>query len=168
MARPPAIILIAPSILLWAGCQSLPVSFAPPSQRPALASGHFVLMGDPAADSFIVQGFRARSEGSWRWALCHPVLRFLLPEIGPVKFTMDFTLPDGTFRETGPVSLAISVNGHVLDRPRYEHPGDYQYQHPVPEGWLHPNGENRVAIDPDKCATPEKLGFVLARVGFAE
>ena len=125
-------------------------------------------MSDPAADQFIVQGFRAKSEGSWRWALDHPVLRFTLPETGALQFTMDFTLPEATFRQTGPVSLAISVNGAPLDRPRYDRPGDYHYQHPVPENRLRPNGENLVAIVPDRCATPEKLGFVLGRAGFTE
>lgn len=125
-------------------------------------------MSDPAAGAFIVQGFRAKSEGSWRWALDHPVLRFMLPETGPLQFTMDFTLPEATFRETGPVTLVISVNGTPLDNPHYERPGDYHYQHPVPERWLRPNGENLVAIVPNKFATPEKLGFVLGRAGFTE
>ena len=99
------------SILLWAGCASLPVSFPPPAQRPSLSSSHFVMMGDPGADSFIVQGFRAKSETSWRWTHDHPVLRFTLPDTGPLKFTMDFALPEVTFRETGPVTLAIAING---------------------------------------------------------
>ena len=125
-------------------------------------------MSDPAADSFIVGGFRAKSEGAWRWALDRPVLRFTLPETGPLEFTMDFTLPEATFHETGPVTLAISINGKPLDRPHYDHAGDYHYAHSVPEAWLHPNSENLVAIVPDKCATPEKLGFVLSRAGFVE
>ena len=125
-------------------------------------------MSDPAADTYIVQGFRAKSEGSWRWALDHPILRFTLPETGALQFTMDFTLPKGTFRETGPVTLAISVNGALLDRRRYDRPGDYHYRHPVPESRLRPNAENLVAIVPDRFATPEKLGFVLGRAGFIE
>ena len=86
------------------------------------------MMGDPGADSFIVQGFRAKSETSWRWTHDHPVLRFTLPDTGPLKFTMDFALPEVTFRETGPVTLAIAINGQPFDRPRYDRAGDYQYQ----------------------------------------
>lgn len=166
MARPPVLILAL--TFLWAGCHSLPISFAPPQQRPALPTGNFVLMSDPTADSYIVQGFRAHSETTWRWAYDHPVLRFSLPETGALKFEMDFTLPDATFHQTGPVTLAISVNGRPLDRPRYDHPGDYHYQHEVPEAMLRANGENRVAIDVNKSATPEHLGFVLTRAGFSE
>jgi hypothetical protein len=168
VAQAPAQVICALSILLWTGCNSLPVSFPPPAQRASLGSGNFVMMSDPGADAFIVQGFRAKSEGGWRWAHDHPVLRFTLPDTGPLKFTMDFTLPEGTFRETGPVTLAIAINGRPFDRPRYDHPGDYQYTRAVPDELLHKNGANLVAIDPDKCATAEKLGFVLSRAGFAE
>ena len=125
-------------------------------------------MGDPNADSYIVQGFRDHSETSWRWAHDHAVLRFTLPDAGPLQFTMDITLPEPTFRETGPVTLAISINGKPFDRPHYDHAGDYHYQRAVPDRLLHEPGENLVAIDPDKTVGAEKLGFVLARAGFVE
>jgi hypothetical protein len=129
---------------------------------------HFVMMGDPDSGSYIVGGFRAKSEGEWRWALDHPVLRFILPEAGALQFMMDFTLPDAAFQATGPVTLSISINGHPLDRPHYDHAGNYHYTRAVPDAMLHMPGENLVAIDPDKVSTPEKLGFVLSRAGFAE
>lgn len=168
MVSTPVLAFFVAPILLGAGCSSLPVSFPPPAQRPALEDRHFVMMGDPDAGSFIVQGFRAKSEGEWRWALDHPVLRFILPDAGLLQFAMDFTLPDATFQATGPVTLAISINGHLLDRPRYDHAGNYHYARAVPDALLHQPGENLVAIDPDKVAMPGKLGFVLTRAGFAE
>lgn len=126
------------------------------------------MMSDPHADDFIVQGFRDKSEGSWRWTHDHPTLRFRLPESGPLRFKMDFTLPEATFHETGPVTLAIAINGRPLDRPRFTQAGDYHYIHPVPEALLHRDGENLVSIEPDKTATAERLGFVLIRAGFVE
>ena len=167
MARPPAL-FVALSSFLWAGCHSLPVFFAPPAQKPALASTAFVMMSDPAADAFIVQGFRAHSEGAWRWTHDHPVLRFVLPETGALNFRMDFTLPEATFRETGATTLSIAVNARLLDRVHCDHAGDYHYEHAVPEELLHKPGVNLMAIDPDKTATAEKLGFVLQRAGFVE
>ncbi len=169
MARPPAVLIaIALTNLLWAGCHSLPVSFSPPAQRTGLTSAHFVMMNDPAADSYIVQGFREHSEGTWRWAHDHPVLRFTLPGSGPLNFTMDFTLPEGTFHETGPVTLAIAINGKPFDSVRCDHAGDYRFAQRVPDALLHKPGINVVALDPDRTATAEKLGFVLSRAGFAE
>lgn len=128
----------------------------------------FVMMGDPDSSSYVVQGFRAKSEGEWRWALDHPMLRFTLPEAGPLQLDVDFTLPEGTFQMTGPVTLAIAVNGHPLDRAHYDRAGSYHYVHAVPDAMLHKPGENLVAIDPDKVATPGKLGFVLSGAGFVE
>lgn len=128
-------------------------------------------MSDPDADSYIVGGFREKSEGPWRWTHEHPVLRFYLPQLGRANFSMAFALPEQTFRLTGPVTLTFSINGRTLDRARYDKPGEQQYTHDVPAEFLKPNGINQVAIDPDKVAAPnpgEKLGFVLIRAGFAE
>ncbi|HEV2447984.1 MAG TPA: hypothetical protein VGS58_18770, partial [Candidatus Sulfopaludibacter sp.] len=86
MANASAFLVLSSLLLPWAGCDSRPVSFPPPAQRQSAASRHFVMMGDPDAGSYIVQGFRAYSETSWRWALDHPVLRFTLPEAGPLQF----------------------------------------------------------------------------------
>jgi len=133
---------------------------------------HFVFMSQVDADAYIVQGMRAKSEGPWRWARDHPVLRFYLPEVGRVNFEMDFSLPEGNFHETGPVTLTWAINGQVLDRVRYDKPGQQHYSHAVPPELLHPNGVNLVAITPDKTAGRpeggERLGFVLTSAGFAE
>jgi hypothetical protein len=133
---------------------------------------HFVFMSQVDADSYIVQGMRAKSEGPWRWAHDHPVLRFYLPEVGRVDFEMDFTLPEGNFQETGPVTLTWAINGQVLDRVRYDKPGQQHYSRAVPPELLHPNGVNLVAITPDKTSgrpeSGERLGFVLTSAGFAE
>ena len=160
--------------VLLSGCDRLPESFPPPAQKASLEiSGglaHDVNMSDPDADVYLGQGFRQKSEGPWRWAHEHPVLRFYLPPLGRAKFTMAFALPEQTFRLTGPVTLTISVNGRVLDRARYDKPGGQQYTHEVPAEFLK-QGINLVAIEPDRVAEPnpgEKLSFVLIRAGFTE
>ncbi len=167
--------LVLPLLLLLPGCSRLPESFPPPAQAASLETSgglaHFVAMSDPNADAYIVQGFRAKSEGAWRWAHEHPVLRFFLPALGRAKFSMALTLPDQTFRLTGPVTLTLAINGHVLDRVRYEKPGEQQYAHDVPAAFLKPQGINTVAIEPDRVAEAnpgEKLSFVLIRAGFTE
>ena len=163
------------STLFLSACGRLPESFPPPAQRAPLeaSSGlsHFVAMSDPTAGAYIVEGFRQTSEGPWRWANARPMLRFYLPPIARAKFTMAFALPEQTFRLTGPVILTFLVNGRVLDRARYDKPGEQQYTHDVPAEFLKPDGINTVAIQPDKVAEPnpgEKLAFVLISAGFSE
>jgi hypothetical protein len=153
----------------------LPTAYPPPAQRPSLTVspagfGHFVAMSDPNAGAYIVQGFRERSEGPWRWALDCPVLRFYLPSVGRVRFTAEFTFPEQNFRQTGPVTITFRLNGTVFDRVRYDQPGGHEYSHPAPPELVRQNGINTVAMEPDKAAAngSEKLGFVLTHAGFAE
>jgi hypothetical protein len=115
---------------------------------------------------------REKSEGPWRWTHDRPVLRFYLPEVGRVNFQMDFSFPDNTFHQTGPVTMTFAINGRVFDRVRYDKPGQQRYSHAVPVELLHPNAVNLVAIMPDRTAGRpeggEKLGFVLTSAGFTE
>jgi len=159
------------------GCNRLPTVYAPPAQAAGLADasttglGPMVAMSDPRADAYIVGGFRPVSEGSWRWAHDHPVLRFYLPDSGPLEFVMDLTLPEQSFVATGPITILIAVNGREVDRMRCAHAGPYSYHHAVAEELLRRNSINIVAMTPDKTAPRdggEKLGFVLTRAGFAE
>jgi hypothetical protein len=163
--------IAAVSVLLLAGCGRLPESYPVPTQRASLESASLAIMSDPHADNYIVQGFRAKSEGPWRWAHEHPVMQFYLPQLERAKFTMSFAFPEQTFRLTGPVTLTFSINGRFLDRVRYDKPGGHEYTHEVTAEFLKPNGINLVAIEPDKVAAPspwEKLSFVLIRAGFTE
>jgi hypothetical protein len=85
---------------------------------------------------------------------------------------MDFTIPPQTFRDTGPVTLTLRVNGTVLDRYRCDGPGEQHYSHDVPHHLLHANAFNQVAIDPEPVwiskTDGERLGFILSRAGFTE
>lgn len=165
------------ALLLAAGCGGAQPWYPVPAQRPPLGEGapgslgHFVYMSQPDADIYIVQGMRPQSEGPWRWTHDRPVLRFYLPEVGRIRFQMDFSFPEDRFRETGPVTVAFAANGRVFDRVRYDHPGAQHYDRPVPLDLLHQNAVNLVAVTPDRTALRpggERLGFVLTSAGFAE
>jgi hypothetical protein len=166
------------SIALCAGCARLPESFPPPEQRAPLivpprgALGYFLSMDDPNADAYLVKDVADKGPGTWRWVYDHPVLRFLVPDVPRLKFAMDFSLPERTMRETGPVTLTFMVNGKLLDRLRCEQAGEQHYAHDVPAGILRANAINLVAIDPDPVwvskADGGRLGFILSRAGFTE
>lgn len=168
---PPVLLVVA------AGCGSRQEWFPVPAQRPSLGEGvagslgHFVYMSQGDADAYIAGGMRAQSEGSWRWAHENPILRFYLPEVGRIRFRMEFSFPDDRFRETGPVTLTFAVNGRTFDRVRYDHPGGHQYDRAVPIDLLRQDAVNLVDVTPDKTAilpSGERLGFVLTSAGFAE
>lgn len=165
--------------LALAGCSREPDWYAPPIQRQPLAVsepafvGSYVYMGNPNADAYIVHDVAAASEGgTWRWTYRRPELQFYLATAGHLRFVMEFAIPDSTFAETGPVTLAVSINGRLLDRFRYEKPGSYTLDKPVPAGYLKPDAINRVTIEPDKIWTSREdgatLGFILTSAGFQE
>jgi hypothetical protein len=89
-----------------------------------------------------------------------------------VQFFMDFSIPERTFRETGPVTLTLSLNGEVFDHVRCAQPGQQHYSHEAPAGRLLKNAMNVVSIQPDKFWVSKedgtKHGFVLSRAGFSE
>ena len=168
-----------PVILVFGGaCSRLPESFPPPPQRAALAVlpagslGYGFSMEDATAGDYLVQDFQDRGTSPWRWTYAHPVLRFFVPEAPRLNFTMDFTIPPQTFRDTGPVTLTLRVNGALLDRHRCSQPGQQHYSHGVPNNLLRANAINFVAIDPDPVWVSSddgtRLGFILSRAGFTE
>jgi hypothetical protein len=138
-----------------------------------LSAAYFVELSDPHADAYLVRDFApSAGAGPTRWAFDHPVLRFVVPAAPGLRFTMDFALPERTFRDTGPVTLTFRINGELLDRHRFETAGQKHYEHDVPAGMLRPNAENLVAIDPEPVwvskADGTRIGFVLARAGFTD
>lgn len=129
-------------------------------------------MSDPQADLYLVQDFQDHGPGTWRWTYAHPVLRFFAPDVPKLRFVMDFSLPERTFRETGPVTLTLRLNGTAFDRHRCDTPGELHYSHTVPDDLLRRGAINLVAIDPDPVwvskADGGRLGFILSRAGFTD
>jgi len=162
-----------------AGCSREPVSYPPPIQRllpPAPEKkplGRFVNMNDLDVDDYIVGGIQNQTEGAgWRWTHEAPELRFMPDRTAGLKFVMDLGLPAYNFQQTGPVTLSFFINGKLLDRVRYDTPGDRRYEKPVPAGWLKV-GELaivRIQVDPPWISESDqaKLGFVLHRAGFVD
>jgi len=165
--------------LFLTGCAGLPEAFPPPIQRNSPSGpeinpvGHFVSMNGPAADAHIVRDIAAGLEaGAWRWTGQRPELRFRLSSVKGLRFVMDFALPDVTFAQRGPVAISFFINGHLLDKVRYEGGGQKHFEKAVPSAWLRTDADTLVAAEIDKVwvapADGARLGFILSRAGFME
>jgi hypothetical protein len=161
-------------VLLAAGCNTAQDGWAPPVRRNPLSftprKGHVVNMNDPYAMAYVVQDVRDLLEaGAWRWTSRRPELRIYLDDVGGLKFTADFTVPESGFRRTGLVTISFLINGKLLDRVKCDQPGDRQFEKAVPESWLRARWLNFVTMEPDKTWSDAKFtyGFILARAGFA-
>lgn len=139
---------------------------APPVRRrqPVLA------MAEPDVNAHILQDVIEEPDGQdWRWTRQHPKFSLSLKNAGNLNFYMRFAIVQETWRDTGPVTLTIRVNDQILDRPRFEKPGDFEYRRPAPADMLAARNPVVIAVDVDPPWTAPgggKLGIYLHSIGF--
>jgi hypothetical protein len=166
-------------LFFFSGCVNIPDSYAPPVQRRPLTGtepsdvGHFVNLGDRNADAYIVRDVTESAEGgTWRWTRKHPELRFFLDSIDHLTYAMDFSIAETTLKDTGPVTLTISINGNLLDTLHHDTPGERHYKKPVPAKFLRLKTVNHVSMEIDPVWVSKTdgaiLGFILTRAGFTQ
>ncbi len=165
--------------LTLAGCVSIPDTYAPPMDRRPVTGygdtsfGGVVSMSDASARAHIVKDISPQLQsGAWRWTLQRPELRFAVSHTKGVRLVMDFAVAKSTFDSTGPVTISFYVNDRLLDKVRYDQPGNKRFEKPVPPEWLATDRMNTIAAEIDKLYVSPldgaKLGFILSRAGFAE
>jgi hypothetical protein len=128
-------------------------------------------MEDPQADDHIVRDI-SPERGLRRWAFLHPELKFQLSKVDNIHFFTDFTVPQVTFKDTGPVTVTYSVNGTELGSIRCDHAGDYHVEKPLPPGLVKPGYLVKVtySAEPRWIAPTDRaqLSFLLMGAGFTE
>lgn len=167
-------ILVAIAVLAMGACDRSPRAYPLPQQEPQFIGfkPHTVRvlnMADADAPMYFVRDIQPDIHESWRWAMQRPAVKVRVHETRNVKYTLDFALPEVTFRDTGPVTIAFTVNNHLLDRIRYDHAGTYHFEKEVPEAWLTPESDAVVGAEIDKMWTSKldgaKFGFIITRMG---
>jgi len=159
-------------------CQNLPEPYAPPEQRQPVEDprpyrlDRVIHMSDADAPSRFVKDISPVLAGSWRWTGKHPALNVFMRASDAVRYTIDFTLPEVTFKDTGPVTLSFYVNDHQLASVRYTEPGNHHFEKPVPPAWIPVGRESTVAAEIDKIWTSpadgNTFGFILTRIGLTQ
>jgi hypothetical protein len=168
----------APLVLMLAGCQAPPESFAPPEQsqpledfRPYRAT-RMVHMADGDAEAFFVRDIGVLEGGDWRWCGKRPTIRLRPRAFDRLYYVAELTLPEVTFRETGPVTLSFYVGDRLLDTVRFTEPGRKLVEKAVPVGWIVQGEETLVSAEIDKLWTSKddgvQLGFILHRMGLEQ
>lgn len=165
-------------MILCPGCETAQPWYPPPMQRKYTGGatprvlGEAMTMNSPAADRHVISGTLGGEPGSpWRWTREKVDLRFQLASLERPKFFLKFAVSDVTFKQTGPVTLSFTLNGKMLGTQRYNAPGEFLYEKPVPPGWLNPNDTVYVSIAIDKPWIAEdqsRLGFLLISAGFKD
>ncbi len=169
--------LAAGLVLTLASCQEMPPAYPVPEQRPSFEgfkehSPRVVNMGDADAPLHFVRDISPDLNGSWRWSLARPAVNIRVRTTQKLKYKMDFTLPEVTFKDTGPVTIAFMVNDRVLDRIHYNRFGEQHFEKDVPPEWLIVGEMAIVGAQIDKLWTSKadgaKFGFIITRIGLTE
>ncbi len=171
--------LLISLLISLAACVTIPDSYAPPIQRKPLdgveatAGRAFVRMSEASASNYIVGDINEAIEGGgWRWTKRKPTLRLQLKRASNQKFMADLSIADSTFKDTGPVRITFTINGHELAVESYTKPGRHPFEKAAPAEWLHAVGDNIISMEIDKVWTAPadgaQLGFILASAGFQE
>jgi hypothetical protein len=129
-------------------------------------------MADADSISHIVADISPGAPAEWRWTFQKPTVKVVASTNQGLRYTIDFSLPEVTFKETGPVTMTFLVNDHVLDSVRYTASGEYHYEKAVPANWVEPLQDTVLAAAIDKVwvapADGAKLGFILTRIGLTQ
>ena len=159
------------------GCANLPESYSPPPQRPFFEAppeaARILNMADADAESHFVQDISLSLEAnSWRWTGKRPTIRLHPDSNRKMMFSIDLAIAGTTLEHTGPVTLSLFVNNHLLDRVRYATPGRRQVERAVPAEWIDPNEDVMLAAEIDKLWSPapdaKPLGFILHALGLEQ
>ena len=163
---------------LLCGCGNLPEPYPPPAQRPLLKARpeavRILNMSDADAESHFVHDVSLELDGNtWRWTGKRPTIRLRTGEDPKLVYSIDFAIAGSTFEHTGPVTLSLFVNDHLLDQVRYTSPGRRRLEKPIPRNWLEPNQNATLAAEIDKLWTPPvpgaaPVGFILVALGFEQ
>jgi hypothetical protein len=124
-----------------------------------------------------VEKFTSRGVGppipdaSWRWSDEHPMFHFPLTAGRQYAARFDFSVAEVTYKDTGPVTVTLLVNGHTLARKLCEKPGDYLLEADVPPEWLATEEALLNALIDPYWKSPgdgKQLGVILKEVGFVQ
>ena len=164
------------AVLLLTACETQP-DFPVPEQRrnfelPNSPAGRLLNMNDPGVTYRFVRDISSDLTANWRWAFQKPAVKIRVRTDRPLKYTIDFAVPDFTMKETGPVTIAFTVNDRELDRVRYDTPGDHHFEKPIPPGWMRVDEEVILGAEIDKMWTSQsdgaRFGFIITRIGLAK
>jgi hypothetical protein len=83
---------------------------------------------------------------------------------------MHFWIHSRTFSDTGPVTVVVRINDHLLGSMTCEHDGSYLFDRSVPSDWLKPGATVRLLAESSPLWTSPAdgahLGFLMEEVGF--
>ncbi|MEO8132327.1 MAG: hypothetical protein ABJF23_14805 [Bryobacteraceae bacterium] len=161
-------------LLTLLGCGSHEVATRMPEQRwlPATVDpppfGNFLDFATNDGLDYIVRDIDGG--GVARWTRDHPELQFNVAYKPSLHLVVEFIIVGETFRATGPVTISVKVNNHLLGSMRCTHEGEYRFDKPVGAELITRDGPTRVIMEANPVwVSPSDgahLAYLLLRAGF--
>lgn len=173
----PARVILTAALLSLAACSRYPEPFHPPVQRQPLDVDapdrlkHYIAMSEPTAMRHVVSGILPElHDGSWRWTLQRAAFRFSVPTTEGLSLQADLTVPDVSFKQTGPVNITVWVESNKLDVIHFDKDAKILWRKPVPAAWLSADRPVQVTLDIDKMmrSGDQAWGFIVTSIGFIQ
>ncbi len=147
--------LIAAALL--SGCARGPEFYAPPAhqyQHGFKAGGlkPWIAMNDPLAPAHLAEGVSPLEGDRHRWVESKAIMKFDLAVTNELRFSTDLSAPAATV-------LVLLVNGHEVDRVRYDAAGERRYEKAIDRSILRA-GENSATLETDRRIALFNAGFV--------
>jgi hypothetical protein len=154
-------------VLTPVGCKNKKVKLqATEEEAPRMASA--VSMGDPKAETQLINGFYGVEAGAWRWTAKQFTL-VLRPPAGSAekggKLQLKLTVPPVAIEKLKGLALSATANGSALAPESYTQPGAYVYTREVPASAL--TGESvKIDFQLDRAIPPSggdlrELGIIV-------
>ena len=165
---------LAGIVVLLPGCSRQVPAYPPPAQYVAAAGAgaasevRLLRMNDPDAVYSILDGVLGPGSGDEsKWTTDHARFEFRVHSLANTDLYMRYSVHSGTLKDTGPLTITISVNGRPFDSFVKSKPGDYEYRHPA-GGITGDVIQIDVTVNPPYIAPADKqkLGILLSTIGF--
>ena len=167
MASGAAWLMAAALLLAPIACKNKKVKVQPTDEEPPrMASA--VSMGDPKAETQLINGFYGVEAGAWRWTAKQFTL-VLRPPSGSAekgaKLQLKLTVPPVVIEKLKGVALSATANGKPLAPESYTQTGEYVYTREIPASAL--TGESvKIDCQLDKAIPPSagdlrELGIIV-------
>lgn len=178
MLRAPIVSIVVLTLALaLSGCREPAPEFVLPTQRPPLETykpppARVISMSDPDAPARFLRDITNVASPTWRWTGQRPAVRIRVRNVQNVRYLIDFSIAQITFKETGPVTVVFTVNDHQLGREHYTDFGPKHFEKAVPPEWLEANKDAIAGAEIDKIWVSKedgaRFGFILSRIGLAQ
>lgn len=109
-------------------------------------------MNDPLAPAHLAEGVSPLEGDRHRWVESKAIMKFDLAVTNELRFSTDLSAPAATV-------LVLRVNGHGVDRVRYDAAGERRYEKAIDRSILR-TGENSVMLETDRRIALFNAGFV--------